>query len=504
MPSMRRALSFLLCLLLSTALPATWSIILIDTRTGEIAIASATCLTGFDLRAGASVVVVGKGAAAAQSFVDTSGQNRMLIFAQLQAGTSPQQILQLLAAQDPGHQTRQYGIVDVQGRALGFTGTGAGQWAGHLTGQIGTLVYAIQGNVLTGQPVITQAEQAIRNTPGDLADKLMAAMEASRLMGGDGRCSCPSGAPTACGSPPASFTKSADIGYMIVARPGDTDGVCNGSVGCATGSYYLNLNIAGQSPQSPDPVYQLRTAFLNWRLQRLLRPDHYLSDVALEPGRLLADGGTQATLRIALRDWRGVRIPYGGAQVTVTPEPGGTATVGIGAAVDHGDGTYSVPIGPSTTVGGARLRVTVNDGIGPVQLWPTQEIAVTSDSLWLSRATMGQAGGPLDLALAAGNVHAGRSYLVLASASGSTPGVQLPNLLVPLNPDHLTEFVVDWALTGALPGLFAALDGQGRARATVPIPPGVLQYWQGGALTFAFVLLSPLDFASNPAAIAIR
>ncbi|MFN6041354.1 MAG: hypothetical protein ACK46V_05560 [Phycisphaerae bacterium] len=49
---------------------ATWSIILIDTRTREVGIASATCLTGFDLRAGSPVVVTGVGAAAAQSFVE--------------------------------------------------------------------------------------------------------------------------------------------------------------------------------------------------------------------------------------------------------------------------------------------------------------------------------------------------------------------------------------------------------------------------------------------------
>ena len=52
--------------------------------------------------------------------------------------------------------------------------TGAGGWAGGVVGQSGTLRYAIQGNVLTGQPVVTEAELAIQNTPGTLADKLMA------------------------------------------------------------------------------------------------------------------------------------------------------------------------------------------------------------------------------------------------------------------------------------------------------------------------------------------
>src|SRR5262245_24840905 len=113
MRSLLWSLRLLVFALVAGTLNATWSIILVDTPTGEIAIASATCLPGFDLEQGACVIVVGRGAAAAQSFVDTTGQNRQLIFAQLQAGTSPTQILAMLAASDASHQTRQYGIVDV-------------------------------------------------------------------------------------------------------------------------------------------------------------------------------------------------------------------------------------------------------------------------------------------------------------------------------------------------------------------------------------------------------
>src|SRR5690606_41826022 len=138
---LRRSLALLLAVaLLARPIGATWSIILVDVRTGEIAIASATCLANFDLAVGVPVVVVGVGAGAAQSFVDTTGRNRILIRDQLRLGTDPRQILQLLAQQDPGHQTRQYGIVDVSGRAVGFTGSGAGAWAGDRTGRIGDIV----------------------------------------------------------------------------------------------------------------------------------------------------------------------------------------------------------------------------------------------------------------------------------------------------------------------------------------------------------------------------
>lgn len=202
---------------------ATWSILIADTRTGEIVLGSATCLTGFDLRAGTPVIVTGVGAATAQSFVDSTGQNRVFIRDGLLAGTDPDQILAGLATFDTGHQTRQYGIVDTAGRAATFSGTSAGNWAGGVTGQAGDLVYAVQGNLLTGPNVVDDAVDALLTTEGDLPAKLMAAMEAARAAGGDGRCSCPGSNPTGCGSPPPSFEKSSHIAYVMGARAGDTD-----------------------------------------------------------------------------------------------------------------------------------------------------------------------------------------------------------------------------------------------------------------------------------------
>src|SRR5262245_16867692 len=264
---------FLIALLLAGPVSATWSIIIVDLATGEIAIGSATCLTTFDLLQVSPVVIVGVGAAAAQSYIDIGAVNRVFIHDQLLLGTTPAQILALLATIDPNHQTRQYGIADTVGGYISFTGNQAGIFAGQITGQSGTLRYAIQGNVLTGLPVLQMAEQAILNTPGDLAAKLMASMQAARAMGGDGRCSCSPGNPTGCGSPPPSFTKSAHIGYMVVARPGDIDGPCTAATGCAAGTYYLKHNVAFQLASAPDPVLQLQTLFNSWRTFWTGRPD---------------------------------------------------------------------------------------------------------------------------------------------------------------------------------------------------------------------------------------
>ncbi|MEO1009162.1 MAG: DUF1028 domain-containing protein [Planctomycetota bacterium] len=222
----RAAAAIAACAGLASTADATWSILLVDTRTGEIALGSATCLTSFDLRAGTPVVITGVGAATAQSSVDSTGRNRSRIRDGLALGLDPQVIFGDLAGFDPSHQSRQYGLVDVQGRAGTFTGGSAGAWAGGEIGEIDGIVYAVQGNLLTGPAVVDDAIAAILGTPGDLAEKLMAGMEAAQAIGGDARCSCPP-RPIPCGTPPPGFLKSADIGFMIIARAGDTD-ACNG------------------------------------------------------------------------------------------------------------------------------------------------------------------------------------------------------------------------------------------------------------------------------------
>lgn len=212
---------------------ATWSILIADTRTGEIALASATCVSGIDLREHTPVIVTGVGACTAQSVVDTTGQNKVFVRDRFLQGVAPEDIVTALAGFDGGHQGRQYGMVDVFGNTATFSGSGAAQWKGGVTGRIergrlgpeDDLVYAVQGNILVGPEPVLAAEEALRTTPGDLADKLMAAMEAARALGGDGRCSCAQDNPTGCDVPPPAPFKSAHVGYMLISRPGDTD-VC--------------------------------------------------------------------------------------------------------------------------------------------------------------------------------------------------------------------------------------------------------------------------------------
>ena len=376
MPSLRAVLMFCVGLLLfATPVSATWSIVIVNLVTGEVAVGIATCLTGFDLRPNTVVIVPGHGAAAAQSYVGPVSL-RELIRDGFLSGETALQILANLAAADVGHQTRQYGIVSLVGGEETFTGTGAGAWAGGVVGQVGNFRYAIQGNVLTGQPVITAAEQAVLTTPGGLPDKLMAAMEAARTMGGDGRCSCSPPNPTACGSPPATFTKSSHIGLMIVSRPSDLDAPCSGTLGCGGGDYWLDLNVANQSASALDPVLQLQAMFNTWKANQVGRPDHYESVVSLSGTAILANGLDTVTATVELRDEQGT--PLGNAlPLTVGLAPNSTVSnITFSPAVAQPNGTYTFTMQGDLDVGVAVLDIAANDPFGRVGLWPRPMVTV--------------------------------------------------------------------------------------------------------------------------------
>src|SRR5690606_35909087 len=205
--------------------------------------------------------------------------------------------------------------------------------------------------------------RALINTPGDLADKLMASMEAAAAMGGDGRCSCSNGAPDDCGSPPPDFEKSAHCAYVILARPGDLDGTCDTNFGCASGDYYMNFNIAGQWYDDPDPVLQLREQFDAWRLDMLGRPDAVRSIVTMSDELIEPDGAGTVTMDIDLRDWTGAPIDVDVRNVIVKHEPGVSAGISrIGPVADLGGGRFRVQLTAGVSEGVDTFRIKVSEG----------------------------------------------------------------------------------------------------------------------------------------------
>jgi hypothetical protein len=359
---------------------ATWSMIIIDTRTGEVAAGSCTCLTGIDLQALTPVLIVGVGAAAAQSAGDTSQQNRTLIRDLMWRGTAPTDILQALSLFDPAHSSRQYGIADVQGRTATFTGADDGQWAGGQTGsfnysyagQTGTIVYAVQGNVLTGAPVVQAAVDALHNTAGDLPARFMAAMEAARAMGGDGRCSCPGGV-TTCGSPPPSFTKAAHIGYMLVARAGDKDGSSGVYRSGAGPASVAAADLGGDGLKdlvSADRGANTASLFLN-----ISPPGSPFAMLA--PAGAVSVGAQPSLVTMAdiTRDGVADLVTLNGLSVSVCPGLGNhafgphvdtaTGAAGTGMVIADIDGTNGLDV--ACVLNNSTLATLLNDGAGHLQ-----------------------------------------------------------------------------------------------------------------------------------------
>src|ERR1043166_9033878 len=272
---MRRFLLAVAAVLLgpSSAL-ATWSIVAVDMATGRVVIASATCVNGADefLTCVQAVVSRGKGVAACQASVDNTHTNQMLVFTELQKGTDPAKIIELLS-QDPAFQSRQFGIVDLTGRSAGHSGLTNGYVSQNVHGRVpGTQVfYSIQGNILRPGEVVPKAVAAFLATNGAITDRVMAAMEAADASGGESRCTCP--APPADGSAPAipCEGKTAHVAYILMSEKNDTNGDSHNN-----GKYAMYIQVVqpGQGVneikpgENLNPVKTLRLRYDGWRKQQ--------------------------------------------------------------------------------------------------------------------------------------------------------------------------------------------------------------------------------------------
>jgi Family of unknown function (DUF1028) len=271
---MRKLAFFLgLSLLVPSTASATWSVIAVDKSTGRIVIASATCVNNNDqfLMGVQAVVVPGKGIAACQAGVDNTHKNQMLVFAELQKGTDPRKIIDLLS-EDPAFQSRQFGILDLQGRSAGHSGLSNGYVSQDIQGQVpGTeIYYSIQGNILRPGQVVPNAVKAFLATNGAITDRVMAAMEAADASGGDSRCTCPPLPADGAKPPIACDGKTSHVAYILMAEPKDTNGDSHNN-----GKYAMYINVAqpgadrGPGAMKPgenlNPVKTLRVRYDAWR-----------------------------------------------------------------------------------------------------------------------------------------------------------------------------------------------------------------------------------------------
>jgi uncharacterized Ntn-hydrolase superfamily protein len=101
----------------------------------------------------------------------------------LEQGLSAPDVLRQLVDADPQREHRQIGIVDSEGRAAAYTGAACQIWAGHIVGD----GFCCQGNILAGEGVVTKMAEAFSATKGELAERLVAVLDAGQAAGGDRR-----------------------------------------------------------------------------------------------------------------------------------------------------------------------------------------------------------------------------------------------------------------------------------------------------------------------------
>lgn len=211
----------------------TFSITAVDPVTGLVGSAGASCIAGSIIL---SDVHPNRGVIHTQAQYNATNQaiGRNL----MNLGFSPQQIIDSLVARDTNPFIRQYGITDFIGntvRTAGYTGVNCTNYKNHNLGP----TFTVQGNILLGQQILDSMYSRYVNTPGTMAEKLMASLQGAKVIGADTRCQP---------------VRSSISAFIRVAKPTDPQ----------SGPYWLDLNV--QTVPSPkDPIDSLQVLFNQWQ-----------------------------------------------------------------------------------------------------------------------------------------------------------------------------------------------------------------------------------------------
>jgi len=246
----------------------TWSVVGIDPETGDVGVAVASCVpTNGDAVA---ALVPGMGAAATQAGFDVDNRNR--VFAAIQEGLTAEEVI--LRVTDTGWddqlERRQYGVVTMHDGLVHVAGYTTPLRQGISTGDDGSPRYAgvmadashgvsSQGNTLESAEVVGAPLDAFRwEDPAGfnwLSDRLIRALEAGAVAGGDVRCNN------------ESVRQTAAMAVILVARGGDepyaTESIGMTDAGTANAPW-LALSVATER-FAENPLIELRRQYDEWR-----------------------------------------------------------------------------------------------------------------------------------------------------------------------------------------------------------------------------------------------
>jgi len=272
---MKIKINTIVMFLLQSCLFATFSIVAVDTNTGEVGSAGGSCIANSII---ISDIHPGYGAIHTQSYWMSANQSYASSL--MEEGYTPSEIIDLLQENDIQNNPsiRQYGIVAIDSgnnygylyeeecseiedtywngasnsgelgectdipisSSASFTGENCSNWRGHING----IEYAIQGNILLNEDVLNQMEYNFLNTNGTLDQKLMSAMQGANIPGADTRC-----------LDEGISTLSA---FIRLAKPSDDN------------NYYMDLNVNSVIPYYSqtglwlEPIDTLQTLYNEW------------------------------------------------------------------------------------------------------------------------------------------------------------------------------------------------------------------------------------------------
>lgn len=246
----------------------TWSVVGVDPESGDVGVAVASCVPTYGDAVAA--LVPGMGAAATQAGFDVANRNH--VFEAIQEGLTAEEVI--LRVTDPEWDDeldrRQYGVVTMHDGLVHVAGFTTPLRQGTSTDDEGGTRYAgvmadasrgvsSQGNTLESAEVVSRPLDAFRwDDPAGfntLSDRLMRALEAGSVAGGDVRCN------------DETVRQTAAMAVILVARGGDapyaTDSI--GRTDAGTGDApWLALSVRTER-FAENPLIELRRQYDEWR-----------------------------------------------------------------------------------------------------------------------------------------------------------------------------------------------------------------------------------------------